>query len=189
MKMIVGLGNPGAKYTETKHNIGFLTVEEFAWQHGLAFNKAKFESVYAEGFVGTEKVLLIKPQTYMNDSGRAVRPLMDYFNVEPDDLVVIHDDLDLSPGTVRLRQKGGSGGHNGIKSLIEYLGTKDFNRIRIGIGRPYPNQTVIQHVLSNFPKDVQPDMEIAVKTASDALTYWVEGHTFPDTMSHYNKKV
>lgn len=105
MKMIVGLGNPGAKYTGTKHNIGFITMDELAFQEGLTFNKSKFEAVYAEAFIGTEKVILVKPQTFMNDSGRSVRPLMDYFNLGIDDLVVVYDDLDLPTGKIRLRQK------------------------------------------------------------------------------------
>lgn len=186
VKMIVGLGNPGMKYRETKHNIGFITIDEMAYRHGFALNKSKFEAIYAEGFIGTEKVLLVKPQTFMNESGRSVRPLMDYFNVETEDLVVVYDDLDLPAGKIRLRQKGSSGGHNGIKSLIQHLGTKDFNRIRIGIGRPFPNQTVIAHVLSPFPKDSHEDMLSAVEAASDSLTYWVEGHTFQETMTRYN---
>lgn len=188
MKLIVGLGNPGAKYAETKHNIGFIVVNEFAQRHGLTFNKAKFESIYAEGFIGTEKVILLKPQTYMNESGRAIRPMMDYFNIEQEEVVVVYDDLDLDPGRIRLRQKGGAGGHNGIKSMISHLGTQEFDRIRIGIGRPYPSQTVVHHVLSPFPKDHQEEMIDAVHQASDALTYWVEGHSFIDTMTHFNKK-
>lgn len=188
MKLIVGLGNPGSKYKETKHNIGFIAVEDFAFEQGMAFNKSKFEGVYAEGFVGTEKVIVLKPQTYMNESGRAVRAFMDYFNIEIEDVGVVYDDLDLNAGIIRLRQKGSSGGHNGIKSILSHLSMKNFNRIRIGIGRPYPNQSVVNHVLSAFPKEVEEEMKIAVKQASDALSYWVEGHSFLDTMTHYNSK-
>lgn len=188
MKMIVGLGNPGAKYANTKHNIGFIVLDEYAVQKNLAFNKTKFEAVYTEAFIGTEKVLLVKPQTFMNDSGRAVRPLMDYFNVAIEDLVVVYDDLDLPTGKIRLRQKGSAGGHNGIKSLIQHIGTSNFNRIRIGIDRPYPNQTVVNHVLSSFPKEQHEDMLFAVKDSAAALDYWIAGHTFLDTMNHYNKK-
>lgn len=186
VKLIVGLGNPGAKYRETKHNIGFIAMDEMAHRHGMAFNKSKFEAVYAEGFIGTEKVLLVKPQTFMNESGRSVRPLMDYYGVDEEDLVVVYDDLDLPVGKIRLRQKGSAGGHNGIKSIIQHLGTKEFNRIRIGVGRPYPNQTVVQHVLSGFPKETHEDMLAAVNASADALQYWIEGHTFLDTMTHYN---
>ncbi|SFH81477.1 aminoacyl-tRNA hydrolase [Pisciglobus halotolerans] len=186
MKMIVGLGNPGAKYRDTKHNIGFITLDEMAYQHGAAFNKTKFESVYAEARINREKVLLVKPQTFMNDSGRAVRPLMDYYDIALEDLLVIYDDLDLPVGKIRLRQKGSAGGHNGIKSMIQHIGTQDFNRIRIGIDRPMPGQTVVQHVLSSFPKDQHAPILEAVKTGASAADYWLEGHTFLDTMSHYN---
>ena len=186
--MIVGLGNIGAKYNDTKHNVGFMALDEFAYKNGLAFNKAKFESVYAEGFIGTEKVVLLKPQTYMNESGRAVRPMMDYFGLDLEDLVVVYDDLDLEPGKIRLRQKGGAGGHNGIKSLINHLGTQEFNRIRVGIGRPFPNQDVVTHVLSSFSKNIKEEIEDALSQSVDALTYWVEGHPFIDTMTHYNKR-
>ena len=188
MKMIVGLGNPGSKYKETKHKIGFITLDEFAVQHNMAFNKTKFEAVYAEGFIGTEKILLVKPQTFMNDSGRAVRPLMDYFNVELEDLVVVYDDLDLPVGRLRLRQKGSAGGHNGIKSIIQHIDTADFNRIRIGIDRPMGKQTVVQHVLSGFPKNQHEELLIAVKDSVAALDYWIEGHPFLDVMNQFNKK-
>ncbi|MGX7419973.1 aminoacyl-tRNA hydrolase [Carnobacterium gallinarum] len=188
MKMIVGLGNPGAKYTGTKHNVGFITMDEFAFQHKFQFNKSKFNAVYAEEFIGTEKVLIVKPQTFMNDSGQAVRPLMDYYNIELEDLVVVYDDLDLPVGKIRLRQKGSAGGHNGIKSLIQHLGTSDFNRIRIGIDRPFPGQTVINHVLGNFPKEQNEDILFAVKDTAAALNYWIEGHSFIETMNEFNRK-
>lgn len=188
MKIIVGLGNPGAKYTATNHNIGFITMDEMAFQHKLQFNKSKFDAVYAEAFIGTEKVLLVKPQTFMNDSGQAVRPLMDYYDLGIEDLVVVYDDLDLPVGKIRLRQKGSAGGHNGIKSLIQHLGTSDFNRIRIGIDRPFPGQTVINHVLGTFPKEHHEDILFAVKDAAEALNYWIEGHTFLETMNQFNRK-
>jgi len=188
MKMIVGLGNPGAKYKNTKHNIGFIAVDEFAIQHKMEFSKTKFESLYAEAFVGTEKVLLVKPQTFMNDSGRAVRQLIDYFNVEVKDLVIIYDDLDLPVGKLRLRQKGSAGGHNGIKSIIQHIDTADFNRIRIGIDRPVGKQTVIQHVLSGFPKSQHEELLITIKDSVAALEYWIEGHPFLEVMNQFNKK-
>lgn len=188
MKMIVGLGNPGDKYKGTKHNIGFITLDELAYQENMAYNKSKFEAIYAEGFIGTEKVLLVKPQTFMNESGRAIRPLMDYYQIELDDLVVVYDDLDLPVGKIRLRQKGSAGGHNGIKSLIQHLGTQDFNRIRIGIDRPEAGQTVIHHVLSNFPKVQHEEILFAVKDSAAALSYWIAGHSFIDTMNQFNKK-
>ncbi|WP_027108008.1 aminoacyl-tRNA hydrolase [Lacticigenium naphthae] len=186
MKMIVGLGNPGAKYRETKHNIGFITIDEFVHQHGIGLNKTKFESVYGEGFIGNEKVIIVKPQTFMNDSGRAVRSLMDYFDIEVSDLVIIYDDMDLPTGKIRLRQKGSAGGHNGIKSVIQHIGTQNFNRIRIGIGRPLTNQSVVSHVLSPFLKNTHDEMLSSVKQSAEALTYWIDQHSFVDTMTKFN---
>lgn len=186
MKLIIGLGNPGKKYEGTKHNIGFITIDELAHQLGITLNKSKFESTYGEAQIGTEKVILIKPQTFMNNSGRSVRPWLDYYDLSTDDVLVIYDDLDLPVGKVRLREAGGSGGHNGIKSIINYLSSKTFNRIKIGIGRPYAEQTVISHVMSTFPKETHDDMLVAVRSAVDATRFWAEGHPFPETMSKFN---
>ena len=188
MKVIVGLGNPGSKYKETKHNIGFITLDEIAHRQNVSFNNSNFEADIAEFFIGTEKVLLVKPLTFMNESGRSVGPLMTYYNVSPEDVLVIYDDLDLPVGKVRLRQKGSAGGHNGIKSLIAHIGTPEFNRVRIGIDRPNRGEEVIAHVLGNFPKNTHEDMLSAVKLAADASLYWAQGHSFVDTMNQYNSK-
>jgi PTH1 family peptidyl-tRNA hydrolase len=188
MKMIVGLGNPGSKYQTTKHNIGFITVDEIAHRYNATFNKSQFEADIAQFFIGTEKIMLVKPLTFMNESGRSVGPLMTYYGITEAELIVIYDDLDLEVGKIRLRQKGSAGGHNGVKSLIAHLGTNVFPRIKIGIGRPMGNQTVIQHVLSTFPKDSHEAMLIAVKNAADAAIYACEGHSFVDTMNQFNGK-
>ncbi|MBE9389627.1 aminoacyl-tRNA hydrolase [Vagococcus salmoninarum] len=188
MKLIVGLGNPGTKYMATKHNVGFITIDELVHREKLSLIKKQCEAEIAEFFVGTEKVILAKPQTFMNDSGRSVRPLMDYYNLAIEDLLVIYDDLDLAVGQLRLRQQGGAGGHNGIKSLIQHLGTKEFNRIRVGIDRPRPGKDVISHVLGTFPKETHEDMLLSVKRAADASLYWAEGHSFVDTMNKFNVK-
>lgn len=186
MKLIVGLGNPGAKYQTTKHNVGFMTVDEIAVQEQVRFNQEEFSAVTTSFFCGSEKVILVKPQTFMNDSGRAVRPLMDYYRIDLSDLVVIYDDMDLEIGRLRLRAKGSAGGHNGIKSLIQHLGTSEFARIRIGIGRPLAGQTVIAHVLSSFAKKDHEAMHQAVKKAADAALFWAAGHSFVDTMNQFN---
>lgn len=189
MKLIVGLGNPGTKYAATKHNIGFITLDELVHREKINYNKKQSEAEIAEYFIGSEKVILAKPQTFMNDSGRSVRPLLDYYNLELNDLLVIYDDLDLPVGRIRLREKGSAGGHNGIKSLIQHLGTNDFQRIRVGIDRPRPGQDVISHVLGTFPKDTHEEIGIAVKKAADACEYWASGHSFVDTMNQFNVKV
>lgn len=188
MKMIVGLGNPGTKYQDTKHNIGFITLDEMAHRLNLSFSKNQFEADSAEIFIGTEKVMLVKPLTFMNESGRSVGPLMTYFGIEERDLIVIYDDLDLPVGQIRLREKGGAGGHNGIKSLIAHLGTNVFPRIKVGIGRPLGKTPVVHHVLSGFPKENHEEILLAVKKAADAAFYTCEGHNFVDTMNQFNGK-
>ena len=188
MKMIVGLGNPGTKYMATKHNIGFITLDEIAQREGCRFTKQQCEADIAEYFVAGEKVLLVKPLTFMNESGRSVGPLMDYYNLDVSDLLVIYDDLDLAVGRIRLREKGSAGGHNGIKSLIAHLDTKEFNRIKIGIDRPKPGQDVVSHVLGTFPKETHEEMGIAVKTAADATEMWLKGASFVEVMNQFNVK-
>ncbi|MEY8445827.1 aminoacyl-tRNA hydrolase [Enterococcus ratti] len=186
MKMIVGLGNPGTKYASTKHNIGFMVVDHIAKKHQVVFKKNSFEAEVAEFFYEGEKILLVKPQTFMNESGRAVVPLMTYFGIYQEELIVVYDDLDLAIGKVRLRQKGSAGGHNGIKSIISHLNTNVFNRLKVGIGRPEGKQTVVQHVLSPFSKEVQPLIEISVEYSVDALDFILEGHSFIEAMNKFN---
>lgn len=188
MKMIIGLGNPGQKYLHTKHNIGFIALDEWAFQNKTAFNKTKFDALYTEHRVDGEKVLFVKPMTYMNESGRAVRPLMDYFGVNMEEIVVLYDDMDLPPGNIRLRQKGSAGGHNGMKSLIQHLGTQDFNRIRIGVGRPKYNMSVVQHVLSPFPEEEHGAMLEAVRESVDAIDDYLKSDDFLITMNKFNRK-
>ena len=185
MKMIVGLGNPGKKYEQTKHNVGFMAVDQLAKAAGVTFKKNPFEAEVADYFVGGEKVLLVKPQTFMNDSGRAVGPLMTYFGVLPEELVVIHDDLDLTLGKLRLRQKGSAGGHNGIKSIIAHIDSQHFDRIKIGIGRPQ-GKTVVNHVLSPFSKEEQPEILRAIDQAVAACEFYLTTDDFVQTMNKFN---
>lgn len=186
VKMIVGLGNPGEKYHETKHNIGFMVLDQWARQEQVAFNKSKHQGLYAEFFVGGEKVILVKPQTFMNLSGQCVKPLIDYFKIDIDDVVVIYDDMDLPIGKIRLRQKGSAGGHNGIKSLIQHFGTQTFNRVKVGVGRPLEFETVIQHVLSKFLSLYMDDVNRSIDLTIDAMTYFVRQNDFINTMNKFN---
>ncbi|AQP53959.1 aminoacyl-tRNA hydrolase [Vagococcus penaei] len=188
MKLIVGLGNPGAKYRGTKHNVGFITLDELAYREKIEFNKTQFEADTAEFFYKGEKIILAKPLTYMNESGRSIRPLMTYYNIPVEDVVVVYDDLDLSIGRIRLRQKGSAGGHNGIKSLISHFGTQEFNRIKVGIDRPSRSEEVVSYVLSTFPKETHEEMLAAVNLAVDAIQFWLDGQTFVDTMNQFNRK-
>ncbi len=186
MKMIVGLGNPGRKYEHTKHNVGFMTVDRLAEKYNVQFKKNTFEAEVAECFVNGEKILLVKPQTFMNESGRAVGPLMTYFGIYPEELVVVYDDLDLTLGKIRLRQKGSAGGHNGIKSLISHLNTQEFDRIKIGIDRPKVGMTVVNHVLSPFAKDDQPLIAASIDKAVAATIDYIDNGDFVATMNRFN---
>ena len=162
MKIIAGLGNPGAEYARTKHNVGFMLVDALAERLGVDAWREKFNALVAEGRIGAQKVLLVKPLTYMNESGRAVGPLLDWYKLAPEDLIVAHDDMDIAAGTIRLRRKGSAGGHNGIKSLLAHIGSEDFSRVRIGIGRPLPGWTVVKHVLAPFSTDDAPKIQEAI---------------------------
>ena len=185
MKMIVGLGNPGKKYENTKHNIGFMVVDRLAAEQGVTFKKNPFEAEVADYFVNGEKILLVKPTTFMNESGRAVGPLMAYFGVELTELVVVADDLDMGMGKLRLRQKGSAGGHNGLKSIISHIGTQEFNRIKIGIGRPN-GKTVVNHVLSTFNQEEATVIADSVARAAEADDDFVADNDFLNTMNRFN---
>ena len=187
MKLIVGLGNPGRKYKKTRHNIGFMVVDELLSRHGFKLNKNKFNGDYAMENIAGEKVIFLEPQTFMNLSGNAVRPLMEYFGVEAEDVLVIYDDLDLPTGKIRLRAKGGHGGHNGMRSLIEHLGTKEFNRIRFGVGRPTNAVAVVDYVLGDFAKHERDTVQESIAKAADACEDWAGGKAFIDVMNDYNQ--
>lgn len=185
MKIIVGLGNPGKQYEATRHNIGFHVIDELSKRLDIPLTQSKFNGMYGIGHVGTEKVMLLKPLTYMNLSGECIVPMMDYYEVNDDEIVVIYDDLDLQVGKLRLRQKGSAGGHNGIKSIIQHLGSQEFNRIRIGVDRPENGMKVPDYVLSNFSEDEKIEMIHAVKNSANACEDWVT-KKFLDVMNTYN---
>lgn len=186
MKMIVGLGNIGTRYDETRHNTGFMVVDQLARDYHLgAFTHLKQEAVAVSGVINGEKVMLVKPTTFMNDSGRAVGPLVDYYDIDLDDLVIVNDDLDMPVGKVRLKTHGASGGHNGLKSIISVLGTKNFNRVKVGIDHPQ-HGTVVSHVLGKFSKEERPKFDQAVEQAEHALEDWINGEDFAKLMNAYN---
>lgn len=186
MKMIVGLGNIGSRYDGTRHNTGFMVVEQLARDYHLgAFTHDKTESVSVLGMIDGEKVMLVKPTTFMNDSGRAVKPLVDYYHLDLADLVIVNDDLDMPVGKIRLKTHGASGGHNGLKSIISALGTKNFNRVKLGIDHPQ-HGTVVAHVLGRFTKDERPAVDQAIEQAEHALEDWIHGENFAELMNQYN---
>lgn len=153
LHLIVGLGNPGARYENTRHNIGFRTVERFAARYGLIFGKIEHKAQTASGNAAGQRVLLAKPQTFMNVSGESVQPLVSFYKVPPERIIVIADDLDLPLGTVRLRKSGSSGGQNGLKSILQRLGTQEIARVRLGIGRPPGRMDPADYVLANWKGD------------------------------------
>lgn len=184
MKIIVGLGNPGKEYKNTRHNIGYMVLEELASRCPIEKQESKFDAIIGQIKIKGEKVLLVKPLTYMNLSGKSVQPLTHWYKLDLADLIVVYDDMDLPLGTIRIRAAGGSGGHKGIKSIIERLASQDFARIRIGIGRP-ENHDTVDWVLSRFAGDEKVKIEQAVKNAADALEKWIT-NGIADAMNTYN---
>jgi len=178
MKLIVGLGNPGSSYAKNHHNIGFICLNYFARHYAIRWDKKQAKARTGTGKIDGNSVLLAKPQTYMNCSGQSVSRLLNKFSVEMNDLIVIHDDLDLSPVKIRIRQGGGSGGHKVIDSIINELCSRDFIRIRFGIGRPLPNDgfftssdnDIIDFVLSDFTPDERQDIKPSIIRVSEAIT-------------------
>lgn len=169
MYIIVGLGNPGSKYERTRHNIGFLTVDELSRRHQIRVNKLKFKASIGEGRIGGEKILLVKPQTYMNLSGQSVREVMDFYKVSHDKLFVIYDDIDLQVGQLRIRKHGSSGTHNGMRNIIYLCGYDDFPRFRIGISGEHRRADLADYVISNFSKDEIPAVAESIERCADAI--------------------
>ncbi|HVI21237.1 MAG TPA: aminoacyl-tRNA hydrolase [Bacillus sp. (in: firmicutes)] len=186
MKLIVGLGNPGKQYDQTRHNIGFTVIDELAKRFHIDLDQTKFKGLYGSTIINGEKIFLLKPLTYMNLSGESIGPFMDYFQIDLDDLLVIYDDLDLPVGKIRLRQKGSAGGHNGIKSAIAHLGTQQFNRIRVGINRPSNGMAITDYVLGRFLNDEQEMIRKAVEQSSNACEEWIKT-PFLQVMNIYNQ--
>ncbi|WP_110114676.1 aminoacyl-tRNA hydrolase [Bacillus sp. CGMCC 1.16541] len=185
MKVIVGLGNPGRDYDRTRHNIGFMIIDELAEHLMIPLDKTKFNGLYGMGTVKGEKVILLKPLTYMNLSGESLKPLMEYYDVSSKDILVIYDDLDLPLGKIRLRTKGSAGGHNGIKSLVQHLKTQEFNRIRFGIDRPTNGMKISDYVLGKFTNEEMAEMKEAIDKSINASEDWI--HTpFLEVMNRYN---
>jgi PTH1 family peptidyl-tRNA hydrolase len=177
LKMIVGLGNPGPKYARNRHNIGFQCVELLAAKQGIALDRMQLRALTGSGFITRDgvrqKVLLAKPLTYMNASGESVGPLARFYRVEPQSILVIHDDLDLASGKLRLRAGGSSGGQNGIRSIIDHLGAQDFVRVKIGIGRPPGRMDPADYVLQNFSVDEEATFTPLRERVVEAVLCWL----------------
>ncbi|RJE84829.1 aminoacyl-tRNA hydrolase [Paracoccus onubensis] len=174
MKLIVGLGNPGAKYRDNRHNIGFMAVDRIAGDHGLGPWKSRFQGQTAEGRLGDDRVLLLKPQTFMNLSGQSVGEAMRYLKLTPEDIIVLHDELDLAPGKCRLKQGGGHAGHNGLRSIHQHIGP-EYHRVRLGIGHPGHKDRVAQYVLSDFAKADQDWLDDLLRGISEGAAALAAG--------------
>ena len=183
MYIIVGLGNPGNEYKNTRHNIGFDAIEAIAEKYNIDINREKFKGVYGEGFINNEKVILFMPTTYMNLSGEAVGPIMNFYKLTEDDLIVIYDDISLDVGRIRLREKGSAGGHNGIKSLIANLGTDVFSRIKVGVGQPKGD--LVKHVLGKFSDEEREILNKLLDEVVNATEEIIKTNT-KEAMNKYN---
>lgn len=184
--LIVGLGNPGDKYTNTRHNVGFMVLDSFADKYGANKWKLKFKSLYADVVVNGKRCILLKPSTYMNKSGEAVQEAMSYYKIPIENVIVVCDDITLSPSRIRIRIKGSDGGHNGLKNIIYLTGKNTFPRVRIGVGaKPHPDYDLADWVLSNFKKDEIPLMEDAFEKAVDAISLIVDDNA-NKAMNMYN---
>lgn len=173
--LVVGLGNPGPRYAKNRHNIGFQIVDDLAKTHGLAFSKSEHKAETAHGYIDRQRIILAKPQTWMNDSGRSVAPLARFYKVEPQDVLVVYDDLDIPLSAIRFRETGSSGGHRGVGSIIQNLGTDAFPRLRIGIGRPPGRMDAAAYVLQDFSDEESSLVWEVERTARQLIQDWIAG--------------
>ena len=186
MYLIVGLGNPGKKYDRTKHNVGFDVITELADRWNIPQSGLSMKGMYGKGFIDGQRVMLVKPMTYMNLSGEAVRAFTDYYKTDPEsELIVVYDDVALDPGRIRIRKKGSAGGHNGMKNIIELLGTDRFVRVRVGIGAKPPGWDLANYVLAPFAPRERELTDEAIHNAADAISMIVRGET-DRAMNVYN---
>lgn len=169
MYLIVGLGNPENEYARTRHNMGFDTVNIIANKYKIEMNRTKFNAIYGSGTINNEKVILVKPQTYMNLSGTAVREFVKFYKLEKEEIIIIYDDMDIETGIMKIRKKGGAGTHNGMKSVVQELGTEEFPRVRIGIGTPEHKNDAINYVIGHIPDEEYEILQTGVKKASEAV--------------------
>lgn len=174
MLLVVGLGNPGAGYARNRHNVGFMAVDEIVRRHSFGPYRAKFHGEVAEGLIAGEKILVLKPETYMNESGRAVQAAMTFYKISPLDVIVLHDELDLVGGKVRVKRGGGHAGHNGLRSIHAHVGS-DYARVRIGIGHPGEKDRVVSHVLKDFSKDEEQWVVKLLDSIADHMEMLVKG--------------
>ena len=183
MILIVGLGNPGKQYEQTRHNIGFDVIDYMANKYNIDVNREKFKGICGEGFIENKKVILLKPLTYMNLSGESIRELANFYKLEDDEIIVVYDDISLDIGRLRIREKGSAGGHNGIKSIIQNLGGDKFPRVKVGVGQPKDN--LVNHVVGKFSKEDREHIEKVIPVVSDAIVEIVKNDA-KESMNKFN---
>lgn len=169
MYLIVGLGNPEEKYGNTRHNMGFDTINKIANKYNIEINKKKFKGLYGTGIIEGQKVILLKPQTYMNLSGESIKEAIDFYKIPEENLIIIYDDIDITPGIIKIRKKGGPGTHNGMKSVIQNIQTEKFPRVRIGIGKPEQKGELIQYVIGPINKEDKEILDKATTRGKEAV--------------------
>ena len=188
MFLIAGLGNPGRQYEKTRHNMGFDTIDELIDRHRIPQGGIAHKAMYGKGMIAGEKVLAVKPLTYMNLSGESLRECVNYYKLDPEtQMIVIYDDIDLEPGQIRIRKKGSAGGHNGINSIIAQLGTQNFYRIKVGVGAKPKGWDLADYVLGRFSSDERSAVDKAIKEAADAVEMILKDG-IEAAMNHYNRK-
>lgn len=174
MYLIVGLGNPEEKYNQTRHNMGFNTIDKIAHKYNIEFDKNEFEGLYGIGNIYGKKVILLKPQTYMNLSGKSISKIVNFYKIRLEDILVIYDDMDVDVGKIKIRKKGGPGSHNGMKSVVEELNSTEFPRIRVGIGKPILKELMISYVLGKIPEEELKLLDIASTEAVEAAVQFIK---------------
>ncbi len=185
MYLIVGLGNPEKEYSETRHNMGFDVINELAEQYKISVEKNKFKGLYGNGIIESEKVVLLKPQTYMNLSGESIREIMDFYKIATEEIIVIYDDIDIDVGNIRIRKAGTGGSHNGMKSIIQHLGTTNFTRIRVGIGKPKFDKDMINYVIGKISKEEYTELKKGILKAKEAVVEIIK-NGIDKAMNKYN---
>lgn len=185
MKLIVGLGNPEKDYAKTRHNMGFNVINKLSDKYNIEVNKEKFKGLYGMGSIEGEKIILLKPQTFMNLSGESIIECINFYKISNEDILIIYDDIDTEPGKIRIRKKGTAGTHNGMKSVIEHMHTTEFDRIRVGIGHPKNNQDMISYVIGYIPKEEQELLEEGVNRAFEAVIEIIKNNT-DSAMNKFN---
>lgn len=187
MYLIVGLGNPEADYSKTRHNMGFNVINKLSEKYGIEVNKTKFKALVGNGIIEGEKVVLLKPQTFMNLSGEALIEAMNFYKISNEDIIVIYDDIDTLPGTIRIRKTGSAGSHNGMKSVIHNISTEEFSRIRVGIGRPEHTNDMINYVIGHIPENEVEILDEGCEIAKEAVIEIIK-NGIDSAMNKFNKK-